>query len=191
MQCTRREQSSSIIIRNTKIQKCKNTKIQKCKNTKIQKCKNAKMHHHHLHHHHHHHCNENTIIIAMKTPSSLQWQHHHCNENTIISALAPSSLHWQHHHCIGIIISAMASSSVQCVPGYSFERERQNIIPRSNVLSEIFSPLFLIRGGGGDEKSLEKWESGTGVRKKLKILAWVRLVIVFFLNLKKLKKNTT
>ena len=54
----------------------------------------------------------------------------------------------------------------------------------SHVLSEIFSPLFLIRGGGGDEKSLEKWESGTGVTKKLKILAWVRLVIVFFYILK-------
>merc|ERR1711936_722012 len=120
-----------------------------------------------------------TIIIAMKTPSSLQWKHHHCI-GTIIIALASSSVQWHHHQCNGIIIIAMASSSVQCVPGYSFERERQNIIPRSNVLSEIFSPLFLIRGGGGDEKSLEKWESGTGVRKKLKILAWVRLVIVFF-----------
>ena len=61
---------------------------------------------------------------------------------------------------------------------------------RSNVLSEIFSPLFLIRGGGGDEKSLEKLESGTGVRKKLKILAWVPLVIVFF-YIKKIIEKTT
>jgi len=79
---------------------------------------------------------------------------------------------YHHHHPINVC---------QIVVGQS-----PNVLTKtsshdwSNVLSEIFSPLFLIRGGGGDEKSLEKLESGTGVRKKLKILAWVRLVIVFF-----------
>ena len=56
------------------------------------------------------------------------------------------------------------------------------VVPTTDLMfSQKFSPLSsLLEGGGGDEKSLEKWESGTGVRTKLKILAWVPLVIVFF-----------
>jgi len=81
--------------------------------------------------------------------------------------------------CSAMASLSSSSSSNHYLPNSSWA------IPKcihdwSNVLSEIFSPLFLIRGGGGDEKSLEKWESGTGVRTKLKILAWVPLVIVFF-----------
>ena len=106
------------------------------------------------------------------------------------SSPSPSSWHcdavqwhqYHHHHPINVC---------QIVVGQS-----PNVLTKtsshdwSNVLSEIFSPLFLIRGGGGDEKSLEKWESGTGVRTKLKILAWVPLVIVFF-YIKKIIEKTT
>ena len=90
--------------------------------------------------------------------------------------------------CSAMASLSSSSSSNHYLPNSSWAIPKC-IHDRSNVLSEIFSPLFLIRGGGGDEKSLEKWESGTGVRTKLKILAWVPLVIVFFLHLKKLKKK--
>merc|ERR1712001_441232 len=84
--------------------------------------------------------------------------------------------------------SSSSSSSNHYLPNSSWAIPKC-IHDRSNVLSEIFSPLFLIRGGGGDEKSLEKWESGTGVRTKLKILACVPLVIVFFLHEKIIEKK--
>ena len=51
------------------------------------------------------------------------------------------------------------------------------------MFSQKFSPLSsLLEGGAATKKASKKWESGTGVRKKLKILAWVPLVIVFFLH---------
>ena len=96
------------------------------------------------------------------------------------SSPSPSSWHcdavqwhqYHHHHPITVcqIVVGQSPNVLTKISSHDW----------SNVLSEIFSPLFLIRGGGGDEKSLEKLESGTGVRKKLKILAWVPLVIVFF-----------
>ena len=98
------------------------------------------------------------------------------------SSPSPSSWHcdavqwhqYHHHHPITVcqIVVGQSPNVLTKISSHDW----------SNVLSEIFSPLFLIRGGGGDEKSLEKWESGTGVRTKLKILAWVPLVIVFFLH---------
>ena len=96
------------------------------------------------------------------------------------SSPSPSSWHcdavqwhqYHHHHPITVcqIVVGQSPNVLTKISSHDW----------SNVLSEIFSPLFLIRGGGGDEKSLEKLESGTGVRKKLKILAWVPLRIVFF-----------
>ena len=132
----------------------------------------------------------------------MQWhQYHHHHPITvcqIVVGQSPNVLTKISSHDWSIIMtlwcSAMASlssssSSNHYLPNSSWAIPKC-IHDRSNVLSEIFSPLFLIRGGGGDEKSLEKWESGTGVRTKLKILAWVPLVIVFFLHWKNNWKTT-
>ena len=107
------------------------------------------------------HCASSSPSSPSSSPSPSSW---HCD--------AVQWHQYHHHHPITVcqIVVGQSPNVLTKISSHDW----------SNVLSEIFSPLFLIRGGGGDEKSLEKLESGTGVRKKLKILAWVPLVIVFF-----------
>merc|ERR1712001_470226 len=107
---------------------------------------------HHHHHHHHHHLYYHHHHHHHHHHDAVQWHHYH-----------------RHHHPITIC---------QIVVGQS-----PNVFTTDPMFSQKFSPLSsLLEGGGGDQKSLEKWESGTGVRTKLKILACVPLVIVFFLH---------
>ena len=116
-------------------------------------------------------CSATVLWTSSSSPSPSSW---HCD--------AVQWHQYHHHHPITVcqIVVGQSPNVLTKISSHDW----------SNVLSEIFSPLFLIRGGGGDEKSLEKWESGTGVRTKLKILAWVPLVIVFF-YIKKIIEKTT